>query len=71
MAWDNANHVFKATIDLVVGDMKFRANDDWGVNLGGSLNALTQDGPNIPVTAAGNYTITLDPWAKVATVTKN
>ncbi len=71
MAWDNANHVFKATIDLVVGEMKFRANDDWSVNLGGSLNALTQDGPNIPVTEAGNYTITLDPWAKVATVTKN
>ncbi len=71
MAWDNANKVFKATIDLVVGEMKFRANDDWGINLGGALGALTQDGANIAVTVAGNYTITLDPWAKVATVTKN
>ena len=71
MAWDNVNKVFKATIDLTVGSMKFRANDDWGVNFGGSLGALTQDGANISVTDAGNYTITLDPWAKVATVTKN
>jgi hypothetical protein len=71
MAWDNVNKVFKATIDLVVGEMKFRANDDWGVNLGGALGALTQDGANIAVAVAGNYTITLDPWAKVATVTKN
>ena len=71
MAWDNVNKVFKATIDLVVGEMKFRANDDWGINLGGSLGALTQDGANIAVTVAGNYTITLDPWGKVATVTKN
>ena len=71
MAWDNVNKVFKATIDLTVGEMKFRANDDWGVNFGGALDALTQDGTNIAVTVAGNYTITLDPWAKVATVTKN
>lgn len=71
MAWDNVNKVFKATIDLTVGSWKFRANDDWGVNFGGSLGALTQDGANISVTDAGNYTITLDPWAKVATVTKN
>jgi hypothetical protein len=71
MAWDGVNGVFKATIDLVVGEMKFRANDDWGVNFGGDLNALTQDGANIAIAEAGNYTITLNPWAKVATITKN
>jgi hypothetical protein len=71
MAWDGTNGVFKATIDLVVGEMKFRANDDWGVNLGGALSALTQDGANIAIAEAGNYTITLNPWTKVATLTKN
>ena len=71
MTWDGPNGVFKATLDLVVGEMKFRANDDWGVNFGGALNALTQDGANIAITEAGNYTITLNPWTKVATITKN
>jgi hypothetical protein len=71
MAWDAVNGVFKATLDLTVGAIKFRANDDWGYNLGGSLSALTPGGSDIPVTVAGNYTITLNPWTKVATVTKN
>lgn len=71
MTWDAANGVFKATLDLVTGEMKFRANDDWGVNFGGDLNALTQDGANIAIATAGNYTITLNPWSKVATITKN
>jgi hypothetical protein len=71
MAWDNVNKVFTATFNLVAGEMKFRANDDWGINFGGTLGALTQDGANIAVTTAGNYTITLDPWARVATMTLN
>jgi hypothetical protein len=71
MAWNDVNKVFTATIDLVAGELKFRANDDWAVNFGGDLNALTQDGANIVIADAGNYTITLDPWAKVATITKN
>jgi len=71
MAWDNTGKVFKATLDLTAGEIKFRANDDWGINFGGALNALTQGGANINISAAGNYTITLDPWAKIATITKN
>jgi|WetSurMetagenome_2_1015567.scaffolds.fasta_scaffold04981_3 starch-binding outer membrane protein SusE/F len=71
MTWDATNKVFTATIDMVVGEYKFRANDGWNVNLGGSLSALTQGGDNLAITTAGNYTITLDPWALVATVTAN
>lgn len=71
MAWDAVNSVFKATLDLVVGEIKFRANDDWAVNFGGPLNALEPGGANIPINEAGNYTITLNPWTKVATITKN
>ena len=69
MAWNATNHVFTITVELSVGALKFRANDDWAVNYGGDLNALTQDGANISITAAGNYTITLNPWTRVATVT--
>jgi hypothetical protein len=67
MSWDAVNGVFKVTLTLVAGDIKFRANDDWGYNLGGPLGALTPGGDNIPV-AAGTYTITLNPWTKVCTI---
>jgi starch-binding outer membrane protein SusE/F len=67
MTWDSANGVFTITLTMVAGDFKFRANDSWDYNLGGSLGALTPGGGNIPI-AAGTYTITLNPWTKVATV---
>jgi starch-binding outer membrane protein SusE/F len=69
MTWDATNKVFTVTTTLVAGGFKFRANDAWAINLGGSLTALEQNGANISATA-GTYTITLDPWAKVATVSK-
>jgi len=73
MTWDATNKVFKITLDLVAGTFKFRANDDWGYNLGGNLTALTPGGDNIPVSAAGNYTLTLDlsKSAYVCVVRKN
>jgi hypothetical protein len=46
------------TIDLVDGDIKFRLNDAWSWNLGGTTDNLVHNGDNIPVTA-GNYTISL------------
>ncbi len=46
------------TLDLVDGEIKFRKNDGWAWNLGGTPSNLTQGGDNIAVTA-GNYTITL------------
>lgn len=60
MTWDATNKVLTATLDLVAGELKFRANDDWAINLGGSLTDLKQDGSNIAIAQAGNYTITLD-----------
>jgi len=39
--------------------------------VGGSLDALVQDGGNLAVAADGNYTITLNPWTLKATITKN
>jgi hypothetical protein len=72
MTWNATNKVFTSTINLVVGALKFRANDDWAINYGGAdLNALTSGGANIAIATAGNYTITFDPWALKATITKN
>lgn len=59
MTWNPITKSMTLTVDLVVGEIKFRANDGWDVNLGGPLNALTPGGDNIPITEAGNYTIHL------------
>jgi len=71
LTWDATNKVFKVTLNLVVGAIKFRANDAWDLNYGGDINALTSGGANIAIGTAGNYTITFDPWGLKATVTKN
>jgi len=48
-------------IPLTVGDIKFRADDDWAVNYGSeAAGKLKLNGGNIPITEAGNYDFTLD-----------
>ena len=47
---------FEVTTTLNDGEFKFRANHDWGTNWGGEPDSLSQDGPNIGVTA-GTYLI--------------
>ncbi|MFH1120365.1 MAG: SusF/SusE family outer membrane protein [Bacteroidota bacterium] len=59
LSWDAVNQAMTITVDLIVGDIKFRANDDWAINLGGTTDLLTQDGANIAIAEAGNYTINL------------
>ncbi len=58
MEYNPATGTWSITITLVDGEIKFRKNDGWAWNLGGTPGNLVQGGPNIPVTA-GNYTITL------------
>ncbi len=45
---------------LTNGEFKFRANNDWNIYLGGSLDNLTMDGANITAPVTGEVTITLD-----------
>ena len=49
-------------VSLTQAQMKFRLNDDWGVNLGdnGADGSLEAGGANIVIPAAGTYNITLD-----------
>lgn len=70
------NGVLTITLDLVAGFIKFRANDDWAINLGDdSADAkLEYGGADIAIGEAGNYTIVLDLRASskyTYTVTKN
>jgi hypothetical protein len=73
MDYDAQTGTWFITIDLVDGEIKFRKNDGWAWNLGGTHDNLTQGGDNLPVTA-GNYTITLiiiDDNTGTCTVVKN
>jgi len=58
MDYDAQSGTWKITITLVAGDIKFRLNDGWAWNLGGTTDKLIVDAGNIAVTA-GNYTIVL------------
>lgn len=57
--FDKTTNSLKITTDLKAGEFKFRANNNWDNNFGGSNGNLTAGGPNIAIAAAGNYTITL------------
>lgn len=62
MTYDNATSVWTITLDLVVGKIKFRANDGWDLNYGddGMDGKLDAGGADIDIAEAGNYTITLN-----------
>ena len=61
MTWDADKFALTVTLDLGAGEIKFRANDDWAINFGDEFGngQLQQDGANIAVAEAGNYTIDL------------
>ncbi len=61
MVFDAATNSLSLTLDLIVGEIKFRANDDWGLNMGddGANKILEYNGANIAIAEAGNYTVTL------------
>lgn len=60
MTYDQANRVLTLTLDLIAGEIKFRANDGWDLNYGGAGGYLVAGGDNIAIATAGNYTITIN-----------
>lgn len=71
MNYNGQRKMWELTVNLTVGDIKFRANNGWDVNLGGKDGILTPGGDNIPITVAGNYTIRLDTKKNIYTIKKN
>lgn len=80
--WDNSTSMtyntttdeWSVTTSLEAGKgFKFRANNEWAINLGVDANNLTYDGDNIAVTEGGTYLVVLDlsdPSAYRYTITK-
>lgn len=59
MTWDNTKKCWAISdITLAADQMKFRANDGWDINVGGSFDNLVANGENITV-EAGTYDIEL------------
>ena len=59
MSYNKETGAWEATVELAADEMKFRANDGWDINWGGTENNLTQGGNNIKVATAGKYFIQL------------
>lgn len=59
MTYNKETGAWEATVELAADEMKFRANDGWDINWGGTENNLTQGGGNIKVATAGKYFIQL------------
>lgn len=69
MTADPANNTWTYTGAFTKGGFKFRANDAWGINLGGDVSNLSFGGGNIEIPADGNYTVVLDLVNNKCTVT--
>ncbi|MGM1431091.1 SusF/SusE family outer membrane protein [Sphingobacterium lactis] len=71
-AGGKGTYTWKITTALMAGELKFRANNDWGINLGGTLDNLVDGGPNLKIDAAGTYDIELNllPTGYTAKITK-
>lgn len=70
LTYNATTGVWSARVTLAVGELKFRANNDWTINFGDGNNGATPKvapdgvldygGDNLQVTTAGTYTVTLD-----------
>ncbi len=61
LTYDAETDTWSASLNLSVGEIKFRANDGWDINLGdnGADGTLEAGGANIAVAEAGEYKVTL------------
>lgn len=58
MTYNKEEGCWQVTTDAVSGEFKFRANHDWGINWGGSVDNLAQNGANLTLDG-GTHTFKL------------
>ena len=61
LIWDDESKALVVDLDLTIGEFKFRANDDWEVDLGDNEGdgILESGGSNLAIEEAGPYQIKL------------
>ncbi len=71
--YESGANQFGIYANLVAGEMKFRFNNDWGVNLGDNDTdgSLEPDGANIPIPGDGLYYITLNTANNTYTISES
>lgn len=70
MNYDNGKRIWNITLNLVAGELKFRKNDAWDTNYGGSNGALALNGSNIAIATAGSYKLEMNLVTSTYTITK-
>ena len=61
LAYNPETRAWEGTVELAADEFKFRANDGWDINWGGTADNLIQDGPNLKIEEAGTYYIQFYP----------
>jgi hypothetical protein len=61
LTYNPETRAWEGTVELAADEFKFRANDGWDINWGGTFDNLTQDGPNLKIETAGKYFIQFFP----------
>jgi hypothetical protein len=61
MNYNMADDCWEITTALNADEFKFTTNGSWDINLGGDINNLEENGPNLRISEAGTYTIKLYP----------
>ena len=61
MNYNMADDCWEITTALNADEFKFTTNGTWDINLGGDINDLQENGPNLRISEAGTYTIKLYP----------
>ena len=59
MTYNKDEDCWEATVELAADELKFRANDAWDINVGGSFDDLSEGAGNIKVAEAGTYEVKL------------
>ncbi len=59
MAFNKSTGAWECTAELTAGEFKFRANHDWEMNWGGTTGDIVTNGPQLTITEAGAYHISL------------
>ena len=59
MTYNPETRAWEATVELAADEFKFRANDGWDINWGGSVDNLKQGDANLKINEAGKYFIQL------------